>query len=153
MNKKEERKFTNNPEESVSNLKKIIVRSIIFFLIASGLFAATMCIELLGPLGLTWNDNRYRVLSDSFFVSGAMMALFWGIIWVSQKGAFDLLAYSMRKILNFMFRIHPEDSNLPPTYLDYVEQKRAKRKDLHYEAFVIGVTFVTLGVIFALLSL
>ena len=72
---------------------------------------------------------------------------------MSEKGAFDLIVYSVRKVFSFAFRIHPEKSNLPPAYADYVEQKRAKKKPFHYELVLIGGIFLLLGIVFAFVSL
>ena len=113
----------------------------------------TFCLELFGPLELTWSDNKYRVLSDSFFVGGAMPILFWLLAWVNEKGAFDMIVYGVRKVFSYAFRIKPEKSNLPPTYADYVEMKRAKKKPFHYEMLEVGGVFLLLGIIFAFISL
>lgn len=139
-------------EEKKKKIKGILIRSILSFAFASILFTIVLLIELYA-LNLSWLTNKYRILSDSFFVGGCLPILFFLLVWVSEKGAFDLITYSVRKLFSYCFRIHPEKSNLPPTYGDYVEMKKAKRKPFHYELIVMGSLFLILGVVFALLSI
>ncbi len=140
-------------EKEAFSWKKFTIRLILSFLFSVALFAGTFCIEVLGPLELTWNENKYRVLSDSFFVGGSLPILFWLLVWVSEKGAFDMIVYGVRKVFSFTFRIKPEKSNLPPTYADYVEMKRSKQKPFHYEMLEVGGLFLLLGIIFTFVSL
>lgn len=149
----DERKNRDDDEKERINWKKFFLRFFLSFFIAGALFATTFCIEYFGPLELNWTNNKYRILSDSFFIGGLMPILFWLLVWVSEKGAFDLIVYSVRKVFSFAFRIHPEKSNLPPTYADYVEQKRAKNKPFHYELLEVAGAFLLLGIIFAFVSL
>ncbi len=140
-------------EKELFSWKKFAIRLTLSFLLSGAFFAITFCIEYLGPLELTWTSNKYRILSDSFFVGGAMPMLFWMLVWVSEKGAFDMIVYGVRKVFSYAFRIKPEKSNLPPTYADYVEMKRAKKKPFHYEMLEIGGLFLLLGIIFTFVSL
>ena len=132
------------------SLKGIIARTSLSFAFALAIFLTVFFLELYGPFELTWEKNRYRILSDSFSLGGLLPILFWLLVWVSEKGAFDLIVYSVRKLFSFTFRIHPEKSNLPPTYADYVAIKKAKRKPFHYELLIVGGTFLLLGLIFIL---
>lgn len=132
--------------------KGVLLRSIFSSVFAILLFVAVLLIELNG-LKLSWDAYKFRILCDSFFIAGVFPVLFWLLLWVAAKGAFDMIAYSMGKMLSFMFRIHPEKSNLPPTYADYVEQKRAKAKPFHYELLIVGGVFLLLGVIFLILNM
>lgn len=132
------------------SLKGIIARTSLSFAFALAIFLTVFFLELYGPFELTWEKNGYRMLSDSFSLGGLLPILFWLLVWVSEKGAFDLIAYSVRKLFSFTFHIHPEKSNLPPTYADYVAIKKAKRKPFHYELLIVGGTFLLLGLIFIL---
>ena len=137
-------------KEQKKNLKGIIARSSLSFAFALAIFLTVFFLELYGPGELTWEKNKYRMLSDSFSLGGLLPILFWLLVWVSEKGAFDLIVYSVRKLFSFTFRIHPEKSNLPPTYADYVAIKKAKRKPFHYELLLIGGAFLLLGLVFVL---
>ncbi|HBE99137.1 MAG TPA: hypothetical protein DDW18_03795 [Firmicutes bacterium] len=137
-------------KEQKKNLKGIIARSSLSFAFALAIFLTVFFLELYGPFELTWEKNKYRMLSDSFSLGGLLPILFWLLVWVSEKGAFDLIVYSVRKLFSFTFRIHPEKSNLPPTYADYVAIKKAKRKPFHYELLLIGGAFLLLGLVFVL---
>ncbi len=137
-------------KEQKKNLKGIIPRSSLSFAFALAIFLTVFFLELYGPFELTWEKNKYRMLSDSFSLGGLLPILFWLLVWVSEKGAFDLIVYSVRKLFSFTFRIHPEKSNLPPTYADYVAIKKAKRKPFHYELLLIGGAFLLLGLVFVL---
>ncbi len=134
------------------SVKGIVIRTALSLLFAAAVFTGVLLIELLS-MKLSWSAYKFRILCDGFVVGGVFPVLFWLLLWVAEKGAFDLIAYSMRKMLSFMFRIHPEKSNLPPTYADYVEMKKEKRKPLHLELLLVGVSFLILGFIFLGLSL
>ena len=141
---------TKEKREERKSLKGIIVRASLAFTFALAIFLTVFFLELYGPFELTWEKNRYRMLSDSFSLGGLLPILFWLLVWVSEKGAFDLIVYSVRKLFSFTFRIHPEKSNLPPTYADYVAIKKDKRKPFHYELLIVGGAFLLLGLIFIL---
>lgn len=149
--KKENEKQNGEFREKVS-VKGIVIRSVLSFLFAGALFALMFCVEHFGALQITWPDFKYRLLSDSFFVGGAFPILFWLLLWVNEKGAFDLIVYSVRKFVGYIVHANPDKSKLPPTYADYAEMKQGNRKPLHYELLIVGVTFLLLGGLFAFIS-
>ena len=154
MSLDEQDNIPNETEKRPFDAKGFFIRLIVSFVVAALLSVAVMLFELFGPSRFTWQDNAFRILSDSFSVAGVLTALFWCLGWASSKGAFDLLVYSTRKMLSFMFRWHPENSNLPSTYADYVEMKHGgEKKPFHGELLYVGALFLLIGIIFALIEM
>lgn len=95
----------------------------------------------------------YRVFSDSFVVAGGLGACIWALTFLSSFGAFDIIVYGVRKFFVLIFRIRPEKSKLPETYYDYVNARREKPVNRFY-GFLVGCAVVlTIGIIFAIISL
>lgn len=141
LNKKERREY----------LHKLSLRLLLSFLFVASLFTFTFCLEAFGSRHISLSLHKLRVLSDSFFVGGAVPILFWLLIWVSEKGAFDLLSYSVKKIWSSIFRT--KKNYFVGSYYDYVSKKRANSKPIHYELLIIGGITLLLGVMFAYFSL
>ena len=58
------------------SLKGIIARASLSFAFAIAIFLTVFFLELYGPFELTWEKNRYRILSDSFPLGGLLPILF-----------------------------------------------------------------------------
>lgn len=132
--------------------KKSLLRFSCSFLCVSLLFIGVFCLEVYGPMKLALSQHKFRILSDSFFVAGALPTLFWLLIFVYERGAFDLVSYSVKKFLVFAFRINPKKSNACVSYRDYVNERRKKAKKPRYEFLIVGCLLLLLGVFFAFLS-
>ena len=94
-----------------------------------------------------------RVLGDSFGAGGLLCFSFWGLLWVSSEGAFDIIVYGVRKVFNVTFQNLMKNSALPDSYTDYVAMKRAKKHDHHIPFFVISLVFFLVGLILSLCAI
>lgn len=133
-------------EEIKTIIKKFIIGSIITFLICT-LMALLTGIIVVNVLKVEYEKDTLRVYGDSFFVSGLLVTLFWFLLLVSQAGAFDIIVYSVKKMINYFFKKHPEDSDLPKTYYDYVALKREKKKNVFPSVLFVSSIFLIIGII------
>ena len=93
--------------------------------------------------------DRYRLLSDAFFLPGILMVLFGCLLWMSNEGAFDGVGYVVSNAFYWLIpggRLHHYER-----YGDYVERKRSKRVTGYSFLFWVGVVFVAVGFVFNLL--
>jgi hypothetical protein len=64
-----------------------------------------------------------------------------------------LFRSSTRKMFYFMFRIHPEKTTLPKTYVDYVIMRQGKKPKL-FPIFIFSSLFVAIiGFVLTFVSL
>lgn len=84
-------------------------------------------------------------LSDAFAVPGMIMTCFGLLVFATNGGSFDMLAFSVRKL----FDLFKKDLTKVKyrTFYDYRQaQKETKRSFIHF--LVVGVGFLIAGVIF-----
>ena len=87
----------------------------------------------------------FHILSDSFFVPGVAISGIGLLMFVSNEGAFDGLAFAMMSFFK-LFSIKNEKKF--KTYNDYKEQKREKKNPVAFilisGLFLIGVSIIML---------
>ena len=69
--------------------------------------------------------ERYRIMSDGFFVTGILMAGFGCLIYVSQNGAFDAIRFSIQSFFSFLRSKETRDKYV--SYADYTASLAEKR--------------------------
>lgn len=86
-----------------------------------------------------------QALADSFLVSGVCIAGVGLLIFASNGGVFDMLAYAVR----WFFVRFKKDINARK-YKDYYEYRQAKRQQKRSFAFmlIVGFAYLALSVIF-----
>lgn len=89
-----------------------------------------------------------QILSDAFFVPGVCLAGVGLLIFASNGGAFDMLAYATLMFFN-LFR---KDVN-KRKYKDFYEYRQAKKDKKRNMAFmlIVGVVFIAIAVIFLII--
>ena len=123
-------------EETKVTLKKygicVGIEVLIAFLViwSKGFFAHSVAVNV-------------QILADAFFVSGILMTLVAGLIYVSNEGIFIALGYVMRDALSFIL---PRREHV--RYYDYRERKmsRAKKYNNRY-MLVTGLIFLFIGIV------
>lgn len=85
-----------------------------------------------------------KILSDSFFVPGAVFVGIAVIGWISSKGTFDIFGYSLRGLF-YLFK--SESYYKQTSFYDYRTKKQEGRKPFKRNMLVIGVIFLLLGAI------
>ncbi len=101
--------------------------------------------------GADWSQSGektlYRILSDAFFIPGALLIFSGLLIWLANEGAFDGVTWVLRNALS---RLIPGGRFQRETYPEYVERRREKNVFGYSFLFVVGCISVAVGVVFML---
>lgn len=101
-----------------------------------------------GPEGTGKDKNLImHILSDSFSLSGLLGLCFFALSYISSKGAFDILAYSIQTLFLVTFRPKYRQTSFPKTYYDYKVMKDTKRKKPVNVLLLSSGTFFVVGII------
>lgn len=123
--------------------KTLLVKYIICFAIASLITVAVFWSKGFFTHSVAVN---IQILADGFFVSGILLTLFAGMIFVSREGALIGIGFVLRSvILTFipMGRLKHEK------YADYRERKLSEMKQTNdHSILVIGLLFLIIGIVF-----
>ena len=90
-----------------------------------------------------------QILSDAFFVSGILMTLFAGMMFVSGEGALIGIGFVLR---NVVLAFIPMGRARHEVYADYRARKlsKAKKSSTHY-VLVTGLIFLFIGIVFTVI--
>lgn len=90
-----------------------------------------------------------QILSDAFFVSGILMTLFAGLMYVSSEGALIGVSFVLR---NVVLAFIPMGRARHEKYADYRDRKLsgAKKSGIHY-ALYTGLVFLFIGIVFTVI--
>lgn len=87
-----------------------------------------------------------QILSDAFFVSGILMTLFAGMLYVSGEGALIGIGFVLR---NVVLTFVPMGRARHEKYADYRERKLgAAKKSDNRHILVTGLVFLFIGIVF-----
>ena len=84
----------------------------------------------------------FRILSDSFFVSGVLLTGAGLLLFVSNNGMFDMLSYGITT-----FFVARKKNVKERKYKDYYEYKQAKSEKKRSCAYllIVGLTFIAIA--------
>ena len=108
------------------------------------LAAATLLIAW--ATGAYTNTNTWVLLgnwADAFSVAGVIGIGVGGLVWLSNGGAFDIFVYGGRRFAR-LFNKDPRDHKYP-TYYDYHEAKKAKKRSFFY-MIIVGSGYLLVGI-------
>ena len=117
-------------------------------------YAICVGIEVLIAFLVIWSKGFFtqsaavnvQILSDAFFVSGILMTLFAGLMYVSSEGALIGISFVLRNVaLAFipMGRLRHEK------YADYRARKMAANKNRSNRCVLVtGLVFLFVGIVF-----
>ena len=90
--------------------------------------------------------DKVRIVSDAFFIVGAFMASFGAILFVSSKGAFDGIMYSI-KSLTWFFRFREDvlKKGKRQSYYEFKKAQAAKPRSPFLYLIVVGLFFVLIS--------
>lgn len=98
--------------------------------------------------------DRVRILSDAFFIVGALMTSFGAILFVSSHGAFDGLFFAIKSLTWFFrFREDTLKKGKPMSFYEYREEKAAKPKMPFLFLVIVGIAFILVAGIFTIIFL
>ena len=86
-----------------------------------------------------------QILADAFFVSGILLTLFGGMIFVSSEGALIGIGFVLR---NVVLAFIPMGRTKHEVYAEYRERKLNELRDRDYRCVLaVGLLFLTVGLI------
>ncbi len=87
-----------------------------------------------------------QILADGFFVSGILMTLFAGMLFVSGEGGLIGISFVMR---NVILAFIPMGRQKHEFYADYRERKlKSMKKSQDHCVLVVGLLFLIVGIVF-----
>lgn len=92
--------------------------------------------------------DKYRMLSDAFTVPGILLLMFGCLIWISNLGALDGLAYAVSFAIRSLI---PGARYKDEKYGDYVERKRENRVKGYGFLFISGGVTMAVAIVFMIL--
>ena len=90
--------------------------------------------------------DTYKILADGFFVPGILFVCFGLLIFSSNEGTFDMLAFGFKWLINTFKKDMPRMG----TFYDYRMSRREKSKSFGYIC-IVGLFFVAISALFAYL--
>ncbi len=120
-------------------------------------YAICVGIELVIAFLVIWSKGFFahsaavniQILSDAFFVSGILMTLYAGMMYVSGEGALIGIGFVLR---NVVLTFIPMGRARHEKYADYRARKMqdAKERNNHY-VLVTGLVFLFIGIVFTVI--
>ena len=126
--------------------KSLLVKYIICFCIAALIAFVVFWIKGFFVHSLAVN---LQILSDGFFVSGILMTLFAGMMFVSGEGALIGIQFVLR---NVIMTFIPMGRKRHEFYKDYRDRKLSEiKKSSDHCILVTGLFFLTVGIILTII--
>ena len=120
-------------------------------------YAICFCIEALIAVLVIWSKGFFtqsvsvniQILSDAFFVSGVLMTLFAGMLYVSSEGALIGIGFVLR---NVVLTFIPMGRAKHERYADYRERKLSEAKKHNDRCILLtGLFFLAIGTVFTVI--
>ena len=126
--------------------KAVLINYLICFGVASVITLIVFAIEGFFTDRL---DVNIQILADGFSVSGVLMSLFAGLMFVSGEGALLGVGFIMRNVLLFFI---PGGRFKHETFAKYRERKLGKiKKASDHSVLFVGLGFLLVGIIFTVI--
>ena len=120
-------------------------------------YAVCVGIALLVTVAVFWSKGFFtdraevniQILSDGFYVSGILLTMFAGVLYISGEGIFIGIGFVLRHVvLTFL----PGGRAKQERYADYRERKLGKlKKEGDHCILVVGLIFLSLGILFSVI--
>ena len=120
-------------------------------------YAVCFGIEALIAFLVIWSKGFFtgstavniQILSDAFFVSGVLMTLFAGMLYVSSEGALIGIGFVLR---NVVLTFIPMGRAKQERYADYRERKLSEAKKNNDKCILFtGLIFLVIGTVFTVI--
>ena len=102
-----------------------------------------------GVFSAETTKEMVMILSDAFFLGGALILVVAGLVWASDNGVSDGIGYSFSKLFNLRKRDYEEHKE---SYSEYKDRKHSKKSSV-IEFLISGVSCVFISVVFLLIYL
>ena len=124
--------------------KKFRVNLLIWFGVASLITVGVFALK-----GFFTDDlgKNLMVLADGFFVSGILVSLFAGLLFVSSQGALLGIGFILRNVVLTWFV--PMGRKKQELFGDYRERKMKElKKAFDFAMLIVGLAFLAAGIVF-----
>lgn len=124
--------------------KKFLVNLLIWFGVASLITVGVFALK-----GFFTDDlgKNLMVLADGFFVSGILVSLFAGLLFVSSQGALLGIGFILRNVVLTWFV--PMGRKKQELFGDYRERKMKElKKAFDFAMLIVGLAFLAAGIVF-----
>ena len=111
-----------------------------------GLFFAALIIFTRGAFSKENIKDTYKILSDGFFVPGILLLCFGLLVFSSNEGTFDMLAFGFKWLKNLFKKDMPKMGS----FYDYKLARHEKSKSFGYIC-IVGLVLVAISAIFSYL--
>jgi hypothetical protein len=132
-------------------VKEKIIKLAQKYLICFGIMALITVIMVIS-FGYSRDDSlatKYTILSDSFFVPGAVALMVGLLIWVSTTGFFDAIAYGATVFIKGFTKFKRTERF--ERFYEYKERKAEGRGFKHGYLLICGLVYLLIGAIFTML--
>ena len=128
------------------NVDKLKKRRWLPYVIMAAVLAVATVLVGWARGGFTKTETRELLIAwcDGFFVPGLLGIAFGVLVLASNGGAFDMLAYGLRRFFG-LFRKDPIDRKYN-TYYDYQQSRKEKKRSFWY-MIIVGGAYLLVGVI------
>lgn len=137
------------PEYEALAKQKRLKRSLI-----TALITLTVIAILIGLLVYITYRNEieptlltFRVLSDAFGIAGVLGIGIFCLGFVSSKGAFDLLSYSVKLIFLNAFRPKYRQESFPKSFYEYKVRKDSLDRKAPSMMFFVALAYLAIGIL------
>lgn len=83
----------------------------------------------------------WRIISDACFLAGVLIFGCGVLLWVSNEGAFHMMSYGVKKVVN-LFRREENRSSIEKTYFEYQVAMQDQKKEVKPVLFVGGIYLI-----------
>ena len=126
--------------------KQLLIKYIICFSVASLITFIVFWTKGFFTHGAAEN---MQIVADGFFVSGILMTLFAGMMFVSGEGALIGIGFVLR---NVVLAFTPMGRKKHELYADYRERRMSEiKKSSDHAILFTGLLFLTVGIIFTVI--
>lgn len=126
-----------------------MMRKILKYLVPIVVCSAVAVLILVGRGSFRANGQTlYKDLSDAFFVPGIIMLCFGLLVFATNGGVFDMLAFGVIKLVDLFKRDLTKVKYR--TFYDYRQAQQGRRRPYVY-LLIIGGAFLLVGIVFFVL--
>ena len=108
---------------------------------AIGLCLGLAVLGLRGGFTAADQEAFLVALCDALFVAGALMTGAALLIWASGEGAFNVISYGTRKVID-QLRREENRNKTARTYYDFVTERQEKQKTFPVSLMITGAVFL-----------
>lgn len=134
-------------EEKNKHRLSVLIKYLVSLVVGALFVVMVLFIE--NYFSATETIERYKILSDAFTFAGVLLILFAALVFISSKGGFDGIGYSLSRLVKMLI---PFANRSDETYAQYKERKRAKGITKGYSCvFFSGLAYFAVSIVFLIL--